>query len=122
MLSACSAKDAGDAGAVGGAESAVSSGVAVAAKGDMVKVDYTGKFEDGTVFDSSEGRGPLGFTVGAGQMIIGFDEAVEGMRVGESKTVTLPPEKAYGARGSGDVIPPNATLVFDITLVEIAGK
>jgi len=65
-------------------------------KGDNVSVHYVGKFKDGKVFDSSRGRGPLKFTVGAGQMIKGFDKAVVGMKVGEKKTVTLPPEEAYG--------------------------
>jgi len=65
-------------------------------EGDTVKVHYTGKLEDGTVFDSSEGRDPLQFTVGAGQVILGFDEAVIGMELGESKTVKIPADKAYG--------------------------
>lgn len=65
--------------------------------GDTVKVDYTGKLTDGTVFDSSLGKTPLEFTVGAGQMIKGFDSAVVGMKVGQSKTVVLPPDEAYGA-------------------------
>ena len=67
-------------------------------KGDNVKVHYTGRLDDGTVFDSSEGREPLGFAVGSGQVIAGFDEAVMGMTVGESKVVHIPVEKAYGAR------------------------
>lgn len=65
--------------------------------GDTVKVDYTGTLTDGTVFDSSVGKTPLEFTVGAGQMIKGFDNAVLGMKVGQNKTVVLPPEDAYGA-------------------------
>jgi peptidylprolyl isomerase len=74
-------------------------GTAVAAKkGDTVKVDYTGTFADGTQFDSSIGKEPLQFTVGAGQMIAGFDAAVLGMKVGEKKTVTIPAAQAYGAR------------------------
>lgn len=64
--------------------------------GDTVKVDYTGKLDDGTVFDSSKGRTPLEFTVGAGQMIKGFDEAIPGMKVGETKTVKILADKAYG--------------------------
>jgi FKBP-type peptidyl-prolyl cis-trans isomerase 2 len=64
--------------------------------GDTVRVDYTGRLEDGTVFDSSEGREPLEFAVGAGQVIPGFDEAVTGMAVGEKKTVTIPSDEAYG--------------------------
>lgn len=67
-------------------------------RGDNVRVHYTGKLDDGTVFDSSEGREPLGFAVGSGQVIAGFDEAVLGMMVGESKVVHIPVEKAYGTR------------------------
>lgn len=67
-----------------------------AKQGDSVKVHYTGKLDDGTVFDSSVGREPLDFTVGAGQLIAGFDEAVVGMAVGEKKTVRIAPEQAYG--------------------------
>jgi len=73
-------------------------------KGDNVQVHYTGKLEDGTVFDSSEGKGPLEFTVGSGQVIAGFDEAVTGMKVGDSKTVHIPVEKAYGERNDEMVI------------------
>jgi len=69
-------------------------------KGDNVKVHYTGRLDDGTVFDSSEGKGPLEFTVGSGQVIQGFDEAVAGMKVGDSKTVRIPVEKAYGERNN----------------------
>lgn len=64
--------------------------------GDAVKVNYTGRLENGEVFDSSEGREPLAFTVGTGQLIPGFENAVIGMQTGESKTVTIPPEEAYG--------------------------
>jgi peptidylprolyl isomerase len=82
-------------------------GAAVAAKkGDTVKVDYTGTLGDGTQFDSSIGREPLQFTVGAGQMIAGFDAAVVGMKVGEKKTVTIPAAKAYGER--------DESLVFQV--------
>lgn len=72
-------------------------GAPTAKAGDTVKVDYTGTLTDGTVFDSSVGKSPLEFTVGAGQMIKGFDNAVPGMKVGQNKTVVLPPEEAYGA-------------------------
>jgi len=65
-------------------------------EGDTVKVHYTGKLDDGTVFDSSEGRDPLQFTVGEGQVVLGFEEAVIGMELGESKTVEIPADKAYG--------------------------
>ncbi len=66
--------------------------------GDTVKIHYTGTLNDGTEFDSSSGRDPLEFTVGSGQVISGFDKAVEGMAVGDSKTVKIPPEEAYGPR------------------------
>ena len=69
-----------------------------AKKGDEVQVHYTGKLEDGSVFDSSVKREPLGFTVGGGQMIQGFDKAVDGMAVGDKKTVTIPAVEAYGER------------------------
>jgi peptidylprolyl isomerase len=71
-------------------------GSIVTEKGDKVKVDYTGTLNDGTVFDSSKGRTPLEFTVGAGQMIAGFDKAVLGMQVGQTKKVTIPAAEAYG--------------------------
>jgi peptidylprolyl isomerase len=70
--------------------------MAQAKPGDKVKVNYTGRFEDGTVFDSSAGRKPLEFTVESGQVIRGFDEAVKGLSPGESRTVTIPAEEAYG--------------------------
>ena len=70
--------------------------MSAAKKGDTVKVNYTGKLDDGTVFDSSEGRDPLEFTIGAGQLIPGFDAAVVDMAPGEAKTVSVPPEEAYG--------------------------
>ncbi len=79
------------------------SGRAVA-NGDTVAVHYTGSLEDGTVFDSSVGKAPLTFTVGAGQVITGFDKAVIGMKVGEKKTVTLPPEEAYGQHDPNQII------------------
>ena len=67
-----------------------------AKNGDTVSIHYTGKLSDGTIFDSSEGREPLSFTLGSGQVIVGFEEAALGMKEGESKTVTIPEEKAYG--------------------------
>ena len=75
-----------------------------AKRGDTVQVEYTGTLEDGTVFDSSTGRAPLEFTIGSGQLIPGFDQAVIGMKVGEKKTVTIPAEEAYGPRHDEMVI------------------
>jgi peptidylprolyl isomerase len=76
----------------------------VVKSGDKVKVDYTGKLTNGDVFDSSKGREPLAFTVGAGQMIQGFDKAVLGMKVSQTKTVTIPAAEAYGPRRDEMVI------------------
>lgn len=86
-------------------------------KGKNVSVHYKGYFLDGLVFDSSEGRGTLDFTTGAGQMIPGFDVMVQDMQVGEKRTAVLPPEMAYGDAGAGGVIPGGAYIVFDIELV-----
>jgi FKBP-type peptidyl-prolyl cis-trans isomerase len=90
-----------------------------AEKGDVVEVDYTGKLTDDTVFDSSEERGPIEFTLGIGQVIEGWDKGIAGMKVGGSRTLTIPPELAYGEAGYPPTIPPNATLVFDVELVSI---
>jgi peptidylprolyl isomerase len=76
----------------------------IVVKGNHVSVDYTGKLTDGTVFDSSVGRTPLEFDVGAGQMIKGFDDGVLGMKIGEKKTITIPPEQAYGIVDSKKII------------------
>jgi peptidylprolyl isomerase len=73
-------------------------------RGDSIKVHYTGSLKDGTVFDSSEGKDPLEFTVGSGQVIAGFDEAVIGMTTGQSKVVHIPADKAYGERNEQMVI------------------
>jgi len=78
--------------------------MAAAQQGDTVKIHYTGTLDDGTVFDSSEGRDPLEFTLGSGQVIAGFDEGVTGMSVGEKKSITIPPEKAYGERNEEMII------------------
>lgn len=95
-----------------------SASVKVAEKGSMVTVDYTGRLENGQVFDSSANHGPIKFTLGAGQVIPGWDEGLLGMKVGEKRHLVIPPEKAYGAQGYPPVIPPNATLIFDVQLVD----
>lgn len=92
-----------------------------AARGDVVEVHYTGTLEDGTEFDSSEGGAPIKFTLGIGQVIEGWDKSIVGMKVGGSRTLTIPPEYGYGEAGSPPVIPPNATLIFDVELVSVSG-
>lgn len=93
----------------------------IAENGMQVAVHYQGRLEDGTVFDDSHKRGePISFTLGKGQVIKGWEQGIEGMAVGEKRTLTIPPELGYGEQGAGDVIPPNATLVFDVELVAVA--
>jgi FKBP-type peptidyl-prolyl cis-trans isomerase FkpA len=100
---------------------------AEATKGKIVRVHYTGWLYDaaatdhrGSKFDSSKDRGePFDFSLGAGEVIQGWDEGVAGMKVGGTRVLTIPPAMGYGARGAGGVIPPNATLVFEVELLDV---
>jgi FKBP-type peptidyl-prolyl cis-trans isomerase len=88
--------------------------------GDRVTVHYTGWLTNGSKFDSSVDRGqPFVFTIGRGQVIGGWDQGVATMKVGDKVRLTIPPELGYGARGAGGVIPPNATLIFEVELLGV---
>ena len=91
-----------------------------AVSGAMVTVHYTGWLTDGTKFDSSlDRRDPFTFPLGAKKVIRGWDEGVDGMKVGGKRKLTIPPDLGYGARGAGGVIPPNATLIFEVELLGV---
>lgn len=93
---------------------------AEAVPGKEITVQYTGKLVDGTKFDSSYDHGaPFTFPLGAGRVIRGWDEGFAGMKVGGKRTLTIPPEFGYGSTGAGGVIPPNATLIFDVELLDV---
>ena len=91
-----------------------------AAAGQRVSVHYTGWTTDGRKFDSSKDRGQaFSFSLGEGEVIRGWDEGVAGMKVGGKRKLTIPPELGYGSRGAGKVIPPNATLLFEVELLAV---
>ena len=93
-----------------------------ARNGQRARVHYTGWLNDGRKFDSSLDRGqPFEFPIGAGRVIRGWDEGVAGMKVGGRRKLIIPPDLGYGARGAGGVIPPNAELIFEVELLELAG-
>jgi len=92
---------------------------AEAVSGELVSVNYRGTLTNGKEFDSSYGRGPFQFPLGAGRVIKGWDEGVAGMRVGGKRKLVIPPDLAYGSRGAGGVIPPDATLVFEVELLGV---
>ena len=92
------------------------------APGKQVKVHYTGWLENGTKFDSSVDRSePFIFTIGVGQVVPGWDEGVMSMKVGGKRKLIIPPQLGYGESGAGGVIPPNATLIFDVELLDVEG-
>ncbi len=94
---------------------------AEAKSGDTVKIHYVGTLKDGTEFDNSRKRNaPFEFKLGTGMVIKGFDRGVQGMKVGGKRTLTIPPELGYGRKGAPPIIPPNATLIFEIELIDVS--
>jgi FK506-binding nuclear protein len=93
----------------------------IAGNGKRVKMHYTGKLRNGKVFDSSIGKKPFVFKLGAGEVIRGWDIGISGMKVGEKRLLTIPPEKGYGRQGSPPVIPGNATLIFEVQCLDVVG-
>lgn len=91
---------------------------AEAVPGKTLSVNYTGKLENGAVFDTSVGKQPFEFVLGAGQVIPGWDQGLQGMKVGGKRTLTIPPSLAYGEQGAGS-IPPNSTLIFEVELLDV---
>ncbi len=99
----------------------IGTGTQATGPGQFVTVHYSGRLEDGTEFDSSRRHGePFAFPLGVDYVIRGWDEGVVGMRVGGKRRLTIPPALAYGEKGAGGVIPPNATLIFEIELLDIS--
>ncbi|OGN02551.1 MAG: peptidylprolyl isomerase [Candidatus Yanofskybacteria bacterium RIFCSPHIGHO2_01_FULL_43_42] len=95
----------------------------IAENGDTLNAHYVGTLESGTVFDESYGRGqPIQFVLGSGQLIQGWELGLIGMKEGGKRKLIIPPELGYGARGAGDIIPPNSTLLFEIELVSVTKK
>jgi peptidylprolyl isomerase len=94
---------------------------AEAVAGQSVTVNYRGSLTNGKEFDSSYGRGPFSFRLGGGQVIKGWDEGVAGMKVGGKRKLVIPPDLGYGSRGAGGVIPPDATLIFEVDLLKVGG-
>ena len=99
---------------------------AEATDGQQLTVDYAGWLYDsaasekkGVLFDTTDGRGPFTFVLGAGEVIQGWDQGIVGMRVGGTRQLVIPPNLAYGSQGSGNVIPPNSTLIFDVDLLSV---